>query len=102
MQVNAPRLTLGIPHLDRVDSLKKAIDSALGQTIPVRVIVADQGGTEATSELMAQYAEHPFVSHHLTKGHAHCLQENWRLCFEACQTEFFAWLQDDDVIGARI
>jgi hypothetical protein len=94
-----PRLTIGIPTLDRADLLSRAIASATAQTLPCRVVVADQGGSPATARLMEQYKAHPMVRHLPTAGQASCLWENWIATIEACDTEFFAWLQDDDVVA---
>lgn len=91
-----PRLTIGIPHLDRTDHLKEAIRSCLDQTVPVHIIVADQGGCRETKMWMTRYKDHPNVDHIRTD--ATCIEENWRAAAKACKTEFFGWLQDDDII----
>ncbi len=95
-----PRLTIGIPTLDRPIMLQRAIDSCLAQTVPVKVLVADQGRTEGTRLVMDRYLDHPNVLHMSTE--AKSLWENWRKAAEYAQesfgTEFFAWLQDDDEI----
>lgn len=92
-----PRLTIVVPTLDRADLLHRAIDSCLRQTIPVKVLVADQGISEATATVMRRYLDHPHVEHRATD--ARCLWENWRAGMQAVTTEFGAWLQDDDVVG---
>ena len=92
-----PRLTVGIPTLNRPDHLQNAIDSALAQTVPVHIVVSDQGQTEETANIMARYSEHPNVEHILSP--ATCLWDNWTQAALACDTEFFAWLQDDDVLS---
>lgn len=95
-----PRLSIGIPTLGkRPDRLIKAIGSALGGSVPVHVIVADQSEDHIVPELIGAYAEHPSVRIIPTHEHAKCLWDNWCLAAEACQTEFFAWLQDDDQIA---
>ncbi len=94
---DTPRLTIGIPTVDRPEHLQYAIDSCLAQTVPVKVIIADQGGTEGTGRVMDRYADHPHVRHRLT--HAANLWQNWRDPAQACETEFFAWLQDDDIVS---
>ena len=89
----SPKLTIGIPHLDRTDMLRRAIESCLRQTVPVHVVVADQGHTQATHDLLSAYQ----VEHlHST---ATCLQENWEQAARACDTPYFSWLQDDDVLA---
>ncbi len=93
------RLTIGIPTLDRPTLLQRAIDSCLAQTVPVRIVVADQGHKEGTQQVMDRYADHPNIYHVLTT--AENLWQNWGMVALACETEFFAWLQDDDIL-ARI
>lgn len=94
-----PLLTIGIPHLNRTEHLRTAIGSCLQQTIPVKIIIADQGATDDTAKLMARYEDHPQIEHFDTSGSAHCLWDNWRAAAEACETPYFAWLQDDDRIS---
>jgi glycosyltransferase involved in cell wall biosynthesis len=83
--------------LNRPDHLQHALDSCLWQTVPVRVIVADQGHLDKTAKIVSRYKKHPWVRHLLTD--ATCIQENWNAAARACETEFFAWLQDDDYIS---
>jgi hypothetical protein len=97
--MNQPRLTIGIPHLDRGPLLARAIVSCLEQKTPVRVIVADQGKTERTRDVIARYHDQPELRH--IASPATCLWENWDFAARQCDTEFFAWLQDDDVVNPR-
>ena len=94
---DSPKLTIGIPTLDRPEHLQHAIDSCLRQTLPVKILVADQGHSDGTAAVMARYADHPHVWH--LKTQATCLWENWRTAADLCRTEYFAWLQDDDIIS---
>jgi len=90
-------LTIGIPTLNRAEFLHRAIDSCLSQTVPVRIIVADQGHTKEVDEVMRRYRDHPHICHLPTS--AGCLWENWEMAARACDTPYFAWLQDDDIIA---
>lgn len=92
-----PKLTIGIPHLDRSEFLHRAIDSCLRNTIPVHIIVADQGHTEQTAQIMRRYKDHPHIQHE--PSNATCLWENWEFCARHCDTPYFCWCQDDDVVG---
>ncbi|MDR3582584.1 MAG: glycosyltransferase family A protein [Candidatus Pacebacteria bacterium] len=97
-----PKLTVGVPHLDRTEFLGKTIECLLGQISPCRILVADQGMTDATAELMHQYKDNPLVSHRRTD--ATCLWENWREAAEMAMddgAEYFAWCQDDDIVHER-
>lgn len=93
----SPLLTIGIPHLNRSKLLHRAIDSCLRQTVPVHVIVSDQGHTDETALVMRRYEKHPHVEH--LESTATCLWENWDFAARHCDTPYFAWLQDDDVIA---
>src|SRR5690242_12394974 len=49
-------ISIIIPTYNRVNDVKRAIDSALEQTHqPCEVIVVDDGSSDATPELLAQY-----------------------------------------------
>jgi glycosyltransferase involved in cell wall biosynthesis len=48
-----------IPTFNRKDYLRKAIQSALAQTVPVELVVMDDGSTDGTAEMMA--AEFPSI-----------------------------------------
>lgn len=97
-----PKLTVGVPHLDRTEFLEKTIDCLLKQVVPCKILVADQGMTAATDELMEKYKNEPLVSHRRTD--ATCLWENWREAAETAMddgAEYFAWCQDDDIVHPR-
>lgn len=94
----APRLTIGIPTQGkRPERLDVAIGSALAQQYPVRVLVSCQGPAENFADLRERYAAHPLVR--FVDSPATCLWENWTHAAEMCDTEIFAWLQDDDVVA---
>ena len=84
-----PRLTIGIPTVNRPEMLQRAISSCLAQTVPVHIVVADQGHAEETAAVMARYGDHSQVEHVLTR--ATCIRENWEAAARACDTPFFSW-----------
>lgn len=93
--MSAPKLTIGIPTQGkRPERLLKAIGSCLEQTVPVAVVVCDQKGE--ASEVLEPYLEHDRVRYLISN--AETLWENWTNAALACETEYFAWLQDDDII----
>ena len=98
--MSEPRLTIGIPTLDRAAFLEKCIGKCLDQYVPVRVIVADQGHTREVAAVMRRYADRPEVEHVLSP--ATTLLDNWRFAAKTAMdrgAEFFAWCQDDDIIA---
>lgn len=94
-----PRLTIGIPTYNRPERVHRAIQSAIGQTIPVRVLIADDGTNDETEKVCRQWMDHPNFEY--IRSGAKTLWQNWRfVAHEAVirGAEFFAWLQDDDIL----
>ncbi len=91
------RLTAVIPTYNRPDMLPRAIESCLAQTVPVDIIIADDG--DNPDEIAAICA--PYVDfRHFRYAHtgAKTAWQNWRAGAKAADTEFIAWHQDDDVV----
>jgi glycosyltransferase involved in cell wall biosynthesis len=95
-----PRLTIGIPTHRRPATLPRAVLSCLRQTVPVRVLVSHDGDDMRTEEILYERFPDEMAREQVvyrcsgTKG----LWANWDAAARACDTEFFCWLQDDDVI----
>lgn len=53
-----PVATVVIPTFNRKDYLREAIRSSLAQSVPVEVIVIDDGSTDGTAEMMAREFTH--------------------------------------------
>jgi hypothetical protein len=95
------RLTIGIPTQGkRPDLLQKAIGSALAQSVPCRVLICAQGDPDVFARMLAPYREHPLLR--VVPSPARSLWANWRFAVESCDTEVFAWLQDDDRLAPHM
>lgn len=97
-----PKLTIVIPHLNRTDFLAQAIEHALDQSVPAKILVADQGHTPETAELMEKYSGHRLVMH--CKTDATCLHDNWNAGYRLATADgakYVAIYQDDDIIHHR-
>lgn len=99
------QLTIAIPTNatgGRVDLLARAIDSALAQTVPVRIAISDDSGMgDVRRRLEADYPAHMAAGRirHEAFDADHAWP-NWRHAAEMADTEYVAWLQDDDVVRA--
>lgn len=94
------RLTIGIPTFNRPERCNRAIQSALGQSVPVNVIVADDGDGDECERICKQWSDHPNFTY--LKSPAKKLWHNWKWVAEQAienGAEFFSWLQDDDLIA---
>jgi glycosyltransferase involved in cell wall biosynthesis len=98
--VNSPKLTIVIPTFNRPELLPRALASALDQTLPARIIVADDGDCDKTSDILAEQFAAPVDSGqvtHLRTGASYAW-DNFRAGMEAADTLYVSWLQDDDVV----
>jgi glycosyltransferase involved in cell wall biosynthesis len=101
-----PRLTIGIPTykraVERPELLQQALVTAMGQTIPTRVIVCDQGQCDETRGVCREWEAHP--NFRRIESPATNLWGNWRHVAQAAAddgAEFFSWLQDDDGLSEK-
>jgi glycosyltransferase involved in cell wall biosynthesis len=87
-------ITIVIPTLNRMALLKRALDSALGQTLPCKVLVSDNGSSDGTKGYLAD-REHPLLTkkrRDVTVTH----QEHATLLQGWVDTEWAVFLSDDD------
>lgn len=54
---DAPLVSVIVPVFNGRDSLEPAIDSALAQTVPLEVVVVDDGSTDGSGDIAASIAE---------------------------------------------
>lgn len=95
-----PGLTIVIPTYNRPAILPRALRSALDQSAPCRVVVSDDGDCDRTAAILRDAFGADLRSGrvaHLRTG-ATDAWGNWKAGAEAAETEFVAWLQDDDVV----
>jgi GT2 family glycosyltransferase len=94
----APQATIVIPtYNQKSEWLRAAVESALAQTVPVEVIVVNDGGTDAVPRILGELAEkvkYVYISH---RGCFAALNAGIR----AMTTEWFSWLSSDDTFYPR-
>lgn len=89
----APRVTVAVPSYGHGRWIAKALDSILGQGVPVEVMVADGGSTDGTVEVLERYA--PRLAHwrsHRDGGQAAAVNE----AVARGTAPFVCWLNSDD------
>lgn len=93
------KLTIGIPTYNRAERLQRAIQAAIGQSMPCNVVVADDSDDDHAERLCKPWTEHPNFTY--LRSPAKKLWHNWRWVAERAYemgSEYFMWLQDDDII----
>ena len=90
-----PKISVCIPTYNRVQLLPQAIHSVLEQTeLDFELIVCDDGSTDNTAELLAQYTD-PRI-HYIRHPQNIGKSNNMRSGFEAAIGEYFIKFDDDD------
>src|SRR5215471_17796717 len=92
-----PDLDVLIPVRDGARFLPACLDSVFAQTLPARtVIVADDGSTDETPRVLAEYSRRrPNLQVITSKPHGVSHARN--LALEASSAPFVAFLDSDDV-----
>ena len=96
--ITPDQITIAITVYNRRKYLKQAIDSALDQTVPVRVIVVEDCGPDPTLEafVKAEFGDRvTYIRNPRRRG----LFGNWNACIEYCQTPWLSILHDDDYLA---
>lgn len=96
-------LTIGIPVYKNVETLKKAIDSVLGQEnkeISCKIIISEDFSTEEIHNeilsLLKNYQKEK-IEYHFNRP-ALGMTGNWNYCIQLASTEYVALLHDDDFL----
>src|SRR6185437_170849 len=95
-----PKLTIVIPEHNRPDLLPRALNSCLRQTVPAKVIIADDGDHDETRRVLEGEFAEPFgsgVIRHLPT-HGSGAWQNWKAGMLAAETPFVSFLQHDDLV----
>jgi glycosyltransferase involved in cell wall biosynthesis len=93
-----PRVSIVIPTFNRANLVRRAIDSALAQTVPCEVVVCDHGSTDSTPEVARSYGERiRYIRRETDQGPIAC----WRDGIENATGELVHINYDDDWIDPR-
>jgi len=90
------RFTIGIPTFNRASFLQDSLQAALHQSAPdVQVIVVDNASTDDTSAVARRFGNG--VQYYRNDENIGSL-ENFKRTATLSSTQYFSWLQDDDVV----
>lgn len=90
-------VTVGLPTYNRLDSLRRAVDSVLSQDQPsIELVICDNASTDGTeSYCRSLVAQHPTVRYLRSADNVGAAENFNRARGEASGT-YFMWLGDDD------
>ncbi len=97
MKLTANDITIAITVFDRREFLRESINSALNQTVPVRVMVVEDCGPDAGLET---FVKNEFGSRveYVRSPSRRGIFGNWNFCIEICTTPWLSILHDDDYL----
>jgi glycosyltransferase involved in cell wall biosynthesis len=96
--ISPDEVTIAITVYSRKQFIKRAIGSALDQTMPVRVIVVEDCGPDPT---LQEYVKQEFGGRieYFRNPKRRGLFGNWNACIEHCRTKWLSILHDDDYLA---
>ncbi len=97
MELSPKQITIAVTVYSRRQYVLQAIDSALNQTVPVKVmVVEDCGPDESLRDFIVTHFKDRIVYMRNSKNRG--LFDNWNACLEYCSTPWLSILHDDDFL----
>ena len=93
-------ITIAIPCYNRIEYFHEAIEGALNQTVPCRILVVDNASPSDDYERACSALADPrirYVRNEKNLG----MFGNWNRCVELAETPFVHILGDDDIVSVR-
>jgi glycosyltransferase involved in cell wall biosynthesis len=100
LPVSAEGMIIAITVYDRRDYVIRAIESALAQTQPVKVLVVEDCSPDRGMQAFIEKHFANRIQYH-RNAIRHGLFGNWNVCLELCTTPWLSILHDDDYLGAE-
>jgi len=89
--------TIGIPTYNRLSFLQDALASVYKQTLECdRIIISDNGSTDGTYDYCKNLDSRKILYIRNEKNIG--AWNNWKNCLNHVKTDYFSWLQDDDIL----
>ncbi|MBA3511524.1 glycosyltransferase [Sphingomonas sp.] len=100
--MSVPRVSISIVSYNQESYIAEAIESAVAQDYPnLEVVVADDGSTDRTQEIIRQYAlQYPNLVIAVLNSRNEGITRNSNKALRACSGEFIAFMGGDDVLLA--
>lgn len=90
-------VTIGIPVYNRTTYFPQALESALQQTVPTRVVVVDNASDRVDFQAVLAPFARPGLSFQRNPVNLG-MGGNWNECLRLCQTPYLLILHDDDFL----
>ena len=92
-----PLVSIGLPTFNRARTLKRAIESVLGQTYPnIELVISDNASTDDTQLLCTEFKKRDSRVRYMRRATNEGPGANFHAVLAHASGEFFMWLGDDD------
>lgn len=92
---HAPRVSVAIPTFNRVELLRRSVESTLRLTYPnLEIIISDNASSDATTEYLRALSDQRLIV--LLSETNIGMAPNWDRCLAAATGEYFLLMSDDD------
>lgn len=93
-----PKVTIGLPVYNGERYLRETLDSLVSQDCAgLEIIVSDNGSTDGTAAILAEYAVRHPVLRVITQTRTLAATDNFTFVLEQASGEYFCWAADDDL-----
>jgi glycosyltransferase involved in cell wall biosynthesis len=89
--------TIALPVYKRTDYVREALDSAVNQTIPCRILLVDNNSPHDDFKTIVESYNNPLIKYVKT-AETVPQDENFNNCFRHCDTPWVTVLHDDDIL----
>lgn len=90
-------LTIALPVYKRTDFIRRALDSAVNQTVKCRILLIDNCSPHDEFKKIVDSYNNPLITY-VRNEVTVPLEENFNKCFHLCQTPWLTILHDDDML----
>ena len=92
-----PKVSIGMPVYNGVESIRRAIDSVLTQTFSdFELIISDNGSTDSTSKICREYEKKDKRIQYIKQEKNNGWFFNFKFVLDLASCKYFVWLADDD------
>jgi len=97
MELKPEHITIAVTVYNRRDFVQEAIRSALVQTVPVKVVVVEDCGSDSSIRnlIVGKFGNR---IEYFRNPRNRDLFDNWNACMEYCRTPWLSILHDDDLL----
>ena len=92
--------TIALPVYKRTDYIRKALDSAVNQTVKCRILLIDNNSPHDDFKTIVESYNNPLIKY-IKTSETVPQDENFNNCIRYCETPWLTILHDDDILHCQ-